>query len=161
MTQTADSSLLGPLVQVEKDEVNITTTTSTSTPSCVLLFESFSAFLYKLITYPNQLWIFSKKVSDTFGTNYTRILFIIYGLNQGLGEGWFYPAQNYYLKDIAHVGPVGAGAYAAVAHIPWTIKPIYGIISDGFPLFRLHRTYYIFIAAIIGTISATAPFSLR
>jgi ABC-type multidrug transport system permease subunit len=37
--------------------------------------------------------------------------------------------------------------------MPWTIKPIYGILSDGFPIYGLHRTYYILIAAIIGTSS--------
>ena len=68
-------------------------------------------------------------------------------------KGWYYPAQNFYLKDVAKVGPIGAQAYSAVAHIPWTIKPIFGIISDGFPIFNLHRTYYIIIAAIIGSLS--------
>ena len=44
-----------------------------------------------------------------------------------------------------------AQAFAAVAHIPWTIKPLFGLISDGFPIFHLHRTYYLLGAAILGT----------
>lgn len=42
---------------------------------------------------------------------------------------------------------------AAVAHIPWTIKPLFGILSDGFPIYNLKRTYYIIIASVIGTVA--------
>ena len=42
---------------------------------------------------------------------------------------------------------------AAVAHIPWTIKPLFGILSDGFPIYNLKRTYYIIIASAVGTVA--------
>jgi hypothetical protein len=42
---------------------------------------------------------------------------------------------------------------AAVAHIPWTIKPLFGILSDGFPIYNLKRTYYIIIASAIGAVA--------
>ena len=60
-------------------------------------------------------------------------------------------AYKYYLKDVAEVGVIAATSYSAVAHIPWTIKPIFGIISDGFPILGRHRNNYIITAAVIGT----------
>jgi hypothetical protein len=119
----------------------------------VQLDEEKCGKIRRILNLPFELYEFTQRLNDKFGDKYMSLLFLIYGLNQGLGEGWFYPAQNYYLKDVVHVGPIGAQAYSAVAHIPWTIKPIYGILSDGFPLNGLHRTYYIVIASVIGTAS--------
>ena len=38
--------------------------------------------------------------------------------------------------------------------IPWTIKIVYGIVSDNFPIFGSHRRSYIFIGACLQTFSS-------
>jgi hypothetical protein len=40
-------------------------------------------------------------------------------------------------------------AYMSVIHIPWTIKIIYGLISDNIPLFGSNRKSYIVIMGIL------------
>ena len=40
--------------------------------------------------------------------------------------------------------------------LPWTIKPIYGFISDGVPLFGYRRRSYLTLCGVIGTISYMA-----
>ena len=93
---------------------------------------------------------FIDKMNAKFGWKLLIFFTSIYGLGQGLAQGWFYPAQNYFFKDELNLGVITANAYATVTHIPWTIKPLYGILSDNFPLFSNHRRNYIIFSSAIG-----------
>ena len=99
---------------------------------------------------PNEMAAFIDKMNAKFGWKLLIFFTSIYGLGQGLAQGWFYPAQNYFFKDELNLGVITANAYATVTHIPWTIKPLYGILSDNFPLFSNHRRNYIIFSSAIG-----------
>lgn len=73
------------------------------------------------------------------------------GLQQGLGNAWFFQARDYYFKDTLGLDPAEAQAYTAAAHTPWNIKPLYGIVSDTISVLGLHRTPYITLAGSAGT----------
>ncbi len=103
-----------------------------------------------LTGWPNEMAAFIGKMNTKFGWKMLIFFTSIYGLGQGLAQGWFYPAQNYFFKDELNLGVVTANAFATVTHIPWTIKPLYGILSDNFPLFSNHRTNYIIFSSAIG-----------
>lgn len=62
-------------------------------------------------------------------------------------------AQSYLLKDELHLGPAELSALTGLFVLPWTIKPLYGFLSDGFPLFGYRRKSYLIVAGIIGGIS--------
>ncbi len=55
-----------------------------------------------------------------------------------------------FLKEILHFTPTETSAFFAALIIPWTIKPLYGIISDFFPIFGLRRKSYFILAGILG-----------
>lgn len=103
-----------------------------------------------LMVWPNETAEFIGKMKTKFGYKLLLFFVAIYGLGQGLAQGWFYPAQNYFFKDELNLGVITANAYATVTHIPWTIKPLYGILSDNFPLFSNHRTNYIIFSSGVG-----------
>jgi len=65
-------------------------------------------------------------------------------------------AQTFLLKDQLHLGPAELSALTGLFTLPWTIKPIYGFLSDGFPLFGYRRRSYLVLAGILGGISYTA-----
>jgi folate/biopterin transporter len=44
-------------------------------------------------------------------------------------------AESFFLKDVLGVSPASAAAALSIAHIPWVCKPLYGFVSDSFPLF--------------------------
>ena len=65
-------------------------------------------------------------------------------------------AQTYLLKDELHLGPAEMSALTGLLVIPWTIKPLYGFLSDGFPLFGYQRKSYLIAAGIVGSLSYAA-----
>jgi folate/biopterin transporter len=59
-------------------------------------------------------------------------------------------AQTYLLKDELHLGPAELSALSGLFVLPWTIKPVYGFLSDGFPLFGFRRKSYLVLAGLLG-----------
>lgn len=59
-------------------------------------------------------------------------------------------AQTYLLKDELHLGPAELSAMAGLVTLPWTIKPVYGFLSDGVPLWGYRRKSYLFLAGLVG-----------
>jgi len=65
-------------------------------------------------------------------------------------------AQTFLLKDELHLGPAELSALTGVFTLPWTIKPLYGFLSDGFPLFGYRRRSYLVLAGLVGCFSYSA-----
>jgi len=62
-------------------------------------------------------------------------------------------AQTFLLKDELHLGPAEMSALSGLFVIPWTIKPLYGFLSDGIPLFGYRRRSYLILAGLLGSFS--------
>ncbi len=65
-------------------------------------------------------------------------------------------AQTFLLKDELHLGPAELSALTGIFTLPWTIKPLYGFLSDGFPLFGYRRRSYLVLAGLVGCFSYSA-----
>jgi len=57
-------------------------------------------------------------------------------------------ALLYFLKDELGVGPAGTAAAIALTQLPWTLKPIYGFISDNYSIMGLRRKPYILVSMV-------------
>jgi hypothetical protein len=62
-------------------------------------------------------------------------------------------AVSYYLKDDLKMSPAESGALMGVASLPWVIKPIYGLITDGFPFAGYRRRSYLFLSSTLGSVA--------
>lgn len=62
-------------------------------------------------------------------------------------------AVSFFLKDELHLSPAQVAALAGVAALPWVIKPLFGFLSDGFPLFRYRRRPYLVLSGVLGAIA--------
>jgi len=62
-------------------------------------------------------------------------------------------AQTYLLKDDFHLGPAKLSAMTGLFTLPWTIKPVYGFLTDGVPLFGYRRKSYLLLAGVLGGLS--------
>ncbi|MGP1382515.1 MAG: folate/biopterin family MFS transporter [Thainema sp.] len=59
-------------------------------------------------------------------------------------------AVSFFLKDDIAMSPAAVSALMGIASLPWTTKPLFGFISDGFPLFRYRRRPYLILSGILG-----------
>ena len=62
-------------------------------------------------------------------------------------------AVNYYFKDKLKINPAFLSQINAVIKIPFMIKPLFGLITDFFPIFGFRRKFYIIISAILSSLS--------
>lgn len=62
-------------------------------------------------------------------------------------------AVSFFLKDELGLSPAEVSALMGVAALPWIIKPVFGFISDGLPLFGYRRRPYLILSGLLGTAS--------
>jgi folate/biopterin transporter len=59
-------------------------------------------------------------------------------------------AVSFFLKDDLGLTPAQVSALMGVAALPWMVKPLFGFISDGLPLFGYRRRPYLIFSGILG-----------
>ncbi|MFN6540578.1 MAG: folate/biopterin family MFS transporter [Nostoc sp. EkiNYC01] len=62
-------------------------------------------------------------------------------------------AVSFFLKDELLLSPVQVSALLGITFLPWMIKPVFGFISDGLPIFGYRRRPYLILSGILGTVS--------
>ncbi len=62
-------------------------------------------------------------------------------------------AVSFFLKDELGLSPAQVSALLGIVALPWIIKPVFGFISDGLPIFGYRRRPYLVLSGILGTIS--------
>jgi folate/biopterin transporter len=60
-------------------------------------------------------------------------------------------AVSFFLKDELHLGPAEVAALAGIAGLPWMVKPAFGFLSDGLPIFGYRRRPYLILSGLLGT----------
>lgn len=99
---------------------------------------------------------FKKRLKTVFlfGNEPTLELFAILSIYfvQGI-LGLARLAVSFFLKDDLGLSPAQMGALTGIAAIPWIIKPLFGFLSDGLPLFGYRRRSYLFLSGLLGSLS--------
>lgn len=62
-------------------------------------------------------------------------------------------ALSFFMKDQLHMSPADMAALGGITTLPWVIKPLYGFLSDGVPLFGYRRRSYLVLAGAVGCLS--------
>jgi len=62
-------------------------------------------------------------------------------------------AVSFFLKDELLLSPTQVSALLGIVALPWIIKPVFGFMSDGLPIFGYRRRLYLILSGILGTIS--------
>lgn len=62
-------------------------------------------------------------------------------------------AVTFFLKDHLHLDPAETAVISGISAAPWLIKPLYGFVSDSFPLFGYRRRSYLMLAGLLGAFS--------
>ncbi|KAL0327616.1 UNVERIFIED_CONTAM: putative folate-biopterin transporter 6 [Sesamum angustifolium] len=108
-------------------------------------------FLSSTILEPFQwLQMLSSRLNPTFVLG----VVLVYGLNQGFSWSFFKVVSDYYWKDVQKLQPSAVQLFIGLYYIPWVMKPIWGLLTDVFPVKGYRRRPYFVLAGIIGTVSA-------
>lgn len=80
----------------------------------------------------------------------TGVMLFYFGLvyfMQALGQasGPVNQPLNFYFKEALGFNPAQVTEYLAILMFPWVIKPIYGIVSDFFPLLGYRRKSWLLV----------------
>ncbi|XP_024530075.1 folate-biopterin transporter 1, chloroplastic isoform X1 [Selaginella moellendorffii] len=62
-------------------------------------------------------------------------------------------AVSFFLKDDLHLDPAETAILSGFSAFPWLVKPLYGFISDGLPLFGYRRRSYLVLCGLLGAVS--------
>lgn len=60
-------------------------------------------------------------------------------------------AVSFFLKDEIGINPAEVSALTGIAFLPWVVKPLYGFMSDGFPILGYRRRPYIILSGFMGS----------
>eukprot|EP00658_Telonema_sp_P-2_P004244 TRINITY_DN11594_c0_g1_i19.p1 TRINITY_DN11594_c0_g1~~TRINITY_DN11594_c0_g1_i19.p1 ORF type:complete len:347 (-),score=53.03 TRINITY_DN11594_c0_g1_i19:50-1090(-) len=78
------------------------------------------------------------------GSGFLVLVMLLFG-SQGLVTGFPRLAYLFLEKDLLQLTPAQATRVSALCALPWSVKPVYGLISDMVPIGGLHRVPYIII----------------
>ncbi|XP_020960870.1 probable folate-biopterin transporter 6 isoform X3 [Arachis ipaensis] len=106
--------------------------------------------ILQTITQPFQ-WL--QNLSTQLNPTFILGIFLIHGLQQGFTGSFFRVAADYYWKDIQKLQPSLVQIFAGIYFIPWVFKPLWGILTDAFPIRGYRRRPYFIGAGVIGTVS--------
>ncbi|MGF1590306.1 MAG: folate/biopterin family MFS transporter [Pleurocapsa sp.] len=62
-------------------------------------------------------------------------------------------AVSFFLKDDLGLTPAEVAALTGITALPWIIKPLFGFVSDGLPIFGYRRRPYLVLSGLLGTAS--------
>mgnify|MGYP006270460627 CR=1 FL=1 len=105
---------------------------------------------------PSQLggvktWIENHVLQGQALTSELAAILLVYFVQGILGLARL--AVSFFLKDDLGLSPATVGALTGIATLPWTIKPLFGFISDGLPIFGYRRRPYLMLSGILGAAS--------
>ncbi|EOY12435.1 hypothetical protein QUC31_001827 [Theobroma cacao] len=93
-------------------------------------------------------WI--KQLKTAFGVAFLWLVCLIY-FTQGF-RSFVWTAVSYQLKDRIKLSPSASQFVFSIAFFPWSIKPIYGILSDCIPIKGKKRIPYLVIATVMSLV---------
>lgn len=62
-------------------------------------------------------------------------------------------AVSFFLKDDLGLGPAQMGALLGIAALPWIVKPLFGLLSDGLPWGGYRRRPYLILSGLLGSLA--------
>ncbi|CAM0145466.1 unnamed protein product [Urochloa decumbens] len=93
-----------------------------------------------------QVW-WPGRMGGAFGPSFLCLVCLIYFI-QGF-RSFVWTAVSYQMKDMMKLSPSTSQFLVSLAYFPWSIKPIYGILSDCIPIKQRKRVPYLIISSCL------------
>ncbi|CAI0379903.1 unnamed protein product, partial [Linum tenue] len=110
----------------------------------------FSSLISSLSRPSEKMKAWAKQLKRSFGASFLWLVCLIY-FTQGF-RSFVWTAVSYQLKDKLKLSPSASQFVSSVAFFPWSIKPLYGIVSDCISIRGRKRIPYLIIATILSLV---------
>mmetsp|Transcript_148626 Transcript_148626/g.475915 ORF Transcript_148626/g.475915 Transcript_148626/m.475915 type:complete len:418 (+) Transcript_148626:140-1393(+) len=97
---------------------------------------------------PRTLLSVLVRLEDAYGWRLLGILAFAQWVVKGVVWGFTVTAMDFLLRDYAVPGPK-MQVYKAIAMLPWAMKPLFGLLSDYFPIMGYRKAPYIIIVTLV------------
>mmetsp|Transcript_53783 Transcript_53783/g.125089 ORF Transcript_53783/g.125089 Transcript_53783/m.125089 type:complete len:603 (+) Transcript_53783:69-1877(+) len=91
-----------------------------------------------------------KDLKHHYGFNLLLLIFNVQHIMKGFAVNFTVVAEQFVYRSYS-VPATDMQAYNAVTNLPWSMKPIIGLISDVFPIFGFNKTPYALLTSLSGT----------
>ncbi|XP_021892943.1 probable folate-biopterin transporter 4 [Carica papaya] len=91
-----------------------------------------------------------KQLKASFGFAFIWLVCLIY-FTQGF-RSFVWTAVSYQLKDKLKLSPSASQLVSSIVFFPWSIKPLYGIVSDCIPIKGRKRIPYLVISTVLSLV---------
>lgn len=95
-----------------------------------------------------------KRLNDTFGWRFLIYLFISNTILRGLLYYISYPIMLPLFKDVLKLPADDTQIYVISTLIPWTIKPVFGFLSDVLEIFGTQKRLWLYIGILFGSLGS-------
>lgn len=94
-------------------------------------------------------------LNSAYGWKLLAMLIFAQWIMKGFVWGFALSSMDFLLREYAVTGPK-MQVYKAVAMLPWTMKPLFGLMSDALPIHGYRKAPYIIIVSVIAIAAHSA-----
>lgn len=88
------------------------------------------------------------KINGIEITSDISAILVVYFVQGALGLARL--ATTFFFKDELGLSPAELAAVTGIFMLPWVLKPFYGFLSDGLPIFGYRRRSYMLLSGLVG-----------
>ncbi|KAJ4958387.1 hypothetical protein NE237_025498 [Protea cynaroides] len=114
--------------------------------------ENHPSTTFLLIIYEPFQWL--SMLCKELNTTFVIGVVLVYGCSQGFSGAFFRVVSDYYWKDVQMVQPSSVQIFSGLYYIPWLMKPIWGLLTDVFPIRGYQRRPYFIVSGVLGVVTA-------
>lgn len=98
---------------------------------------------------------------EELGGSFVAGVVLVHGFNQGFLGSFFKVVSDFYWKDVQKVQPSQVQLFVGFYYLPWILKPLWGLLTDVFPISGYKRRPYFLLSGALKSSSSSSPIRKR
>lgn len=102
-----------------------------------------------------------RMLCEELGGSFVAGVVLVHGFNQGFLGSFFKVVSDFYWKDVQKVQPSQVQLFVGFYYLPWILKPLWGLLTDVFPISGYKRRPYFLLSGALKSSSSSSPIRKR
>ncbi|KAL9239821.1 hypothetical protein vseg_014104 [Gypsophila vaccaria] len=96
-----------------------------------------------------------RRLSASLTPSFITGVILVYFLDLGFSGSYFRVVSDFYWKEVHKLTPSHAQFYVGLYYIPWIMRPLWGLLTDVFPIMGYRRRPYFIISGLVGLVATS------